>query len=377
MRKSTVCLNMIVKNEAHVIKRCLDSVRSIIDHWVIVDTGSTDGTQQLIQEYMRDIPGKLIERPWVDFAHNRSEAIQSAAGTADYLLFLDADDFLVYSKGPSLPDLSADSYQLEIRHKTVAYKRTALVRETLQWRYEGVLHEYPVSAQPVTPTVLPDVFIQIGADGARSQRPPEEKYLRDAEVLEKALIKEPDNARYMFYLAQSYRDASMHAQALAAYDKRLLMVGFDEEIFCSLLQGARLAHKLGRPAPEIVDRFMKAYEVRPTRAESLGSLAKYLRENKDRWTMAYMFAERSIQIPMTSDILFVEPEWYLWRCLDEYAVAAYWVGEYQKSLNACEKLLAEKHLPEEHRARVSANANFARSNIKAAPNTTKVSAKYW
>ena len=41
----TICLNMIVRNEAPVIRRCLDSVMPIIDSWVIVDTGSTDGTQ--------------------------------------------------------------------------------------------------------------------------------------------------------------------------------------------------------------------------------------------------------------------------------------------------------------------------------------------
>src|SRR4051794_3114791 len=64
----TVCLSMIVKNEAHVIRRCLDSVRSLIDYWIIVDTGSTDGTQDVIRAAMADRPGRLVERPWVDFA---------------------------------------------------------------------------------------------------------------------------------------------------------------------------------------------------------------------------------------------------------------------------------------------------------------------
>ena len=75
MPAPTICLNMIVKNEAHVIRRCLDSVRPFIDCWVIVDTGSTDGTQELIREVMRDIPGELRERPWKNFAHNRNEAL--------------------------------------------------------------------------------------------------------------------------------------------------------------------------------------------------------------------------------------------------------------------------------------------------------------
>ena len=61
---STLCLNMIVKDEAHVIRRCLDSVRSHLAHWTIVDTGSTDGTQEIIRSHLRDLPGELHERPW-------------------------------------------------------------------------------------------------------------------------------------------------------------------------------------------------------------------------------------------------------------------------------------------------------------------------
>jgi len=70
---------MIVRNEAHVIRRCLDSVMPLIDTWVIVDTGSTDGTQKIVREHLAAIPGELLERPWVNFAHNRTEAVVLAA----------------------------------------------------------------------------------------------------------------------------------------------------------------------------------------------------------------------------------------------------------------------------------------------------------
>ena len=91
----TICLNMIVKNESHVICRCLASVKPFITHWVIVDTGSTDGTQAIIQDYLKDVPGQLYERPWVDFSHNRNEALGLAQGAADYVLFIDADQGIV------------------------------------------------------------------------------------------------------------------------------------------------------------------------------------------------------------------------------------------------------------------------------------------
>ena len=81
----TICLTMIVKNESQVIRRCIDSVKDYISYWVIVDTGSTDGTQDLIKEIMAEynIPGELHERPWVDFGHNRTENLRYAKDKAD------------------------------------------------------------------------------------------------------------------------------------------------------------------------------------------------------------------------------------------------------------------------------------------------------
>src|SRR5215469_7757007 len=101
----TLCLNMIVKDEAPVIARCLASVRPIIDYWVIVDTGSTDGTQDAIRTAMADLPGELEERPWRDYAHNRSEALELAQSYGDYVLIMDADDVLEFEphfKRPAL-----------------------------------------------------------------------------------------------------------------------------------------------------------------------------------------------------------------------------------------------------------------------------------
>src|SRR5579871_1464094 len=111
-----ICLNMIVKNEAHVIRRCLASVCPVIDCWVIVDTGSTDGTQQIVRDFFaaRGIPGQLHERPWVDFAHNRSEALDLAKSEADYSLIIDADDTLEVGPGFDRFSLTADSYMVDL-----------------------------------------------------------------------------------------------------------------------------------------------------------------------------------------------------------------------------------------------------------------------
>ena len=77
-----LCLNMIVKNESHIIKNTLIKLLKKIkfDYWVISDTGSTDNTKELITEFFKevDIPGEIYNDEWKDFGHNRSKALEHA-----------------------------------------------------------------------------------------------------------------------------------------------------------------------------------------------------------------------------------------------------------------------------------------------------------
>src|SRR5579885_182690 len=147
--KPQICLNMIVKNESHVIKRCLSSVNPIIDYWVIVDTGSADGTQTLIREFMKDIPGELYERPWVNFGHNRNEALALARGKAEYILFIDADDRLVFDEGFRMPHLDKDAYYVRqvVKNRDIAVTErdireiVLMVKDLPVFYWEGVMHE--------------------------------------------------------------------------------------------------------------------------------------------------------------------------------------------------------------------------------------------
>src|ERR1700739_2942811 len=117
---------MIVKNEADVVAETLDSVAPYISSWVIVDTGSTDGTQDLIRKHMArlGIPGELHERPWHNFGHNRTEALTLAQGHGDYIWVIDADDIIVGT--PDFTQLSADIYLLRRKHTS----------STIFWRAE-------------------------------------------------------------------------------------------------------------------------------------------------------------------------------------------------------------------------------------------------
>ncbi|MBK8994706.1 MAG: glycosyltransferase [Myxococcales bacterium] len=363
----TVCLNMIVKNEARVLKRCLDSVRPFVQSWVIVDTGSTDGTQELVRRLLADLPGELHERPWRDFGHNRSEALELARGRADYTLIIDADEILIPDPGFRMPELTADEYLTlhAAGESPTRFFLPQLVRSALPWMYRGVLHEAIYCEVPHTSEKLHGLLCKGFFDGARNADP-QAKYRSDARVLEEALKTEPDNARYVFYLAQSHRDAGDLEAAIEAYARRASMGGWAEEVFYSLLQLGLLLEKQGDPFEPAQAAYLRAYQFRPTRAEPLCELARHHREAKD-YALAHLFASQARRIPRPDDVLFLDESVYAWRALDEYAIAAYYVGEHRESLAACERLLAEGKLPERQRERVEKNRQFALDALAGAP----------
>lgn len=359
---ATLCLNMIVRNEAHVIRRCLDSVRPIIDSWVILDTGSTDGTQDIIREHLKDLPGELFERPWTNFGEARTQALDRVQGRADYILVMDADDVLEFTGDPVLPPLTADAYFLDFRLGPCLYQRVALVSTRQAWRYVGVVHEYLETRDPWRSAFLEGVVIRAGIEGGRSADP--EKYLKDARLLEEALARDPGNHRYAYYLAQSYRDAGLHEQALAQFVRRADMGGWQEEAWYARYQAASMMEALGRPREEVVRAYLRAHAERPERAEPLCALACYLRLQGDPHR-ACGYAEQGLAIPRPSRGLFLDESVHDWRLLDEFAVAAHGAGRIPEAVQACRCLLENAALPAEQRPRVEANLASAQARLAA------------
>jgi glycosyltransferase involved in cell wall biosynthesis len=353
----TICLNMIVKNEAPVIRRCLDSVRPLIDYWVIVDTGSTDDTRRIIREHLKDVPGELHERPWQDFAHNRSEALALARGRGDYVLVIDADEILDISRGFELPPLTADSYNIQVLYGGCSYMRRQLVRNSLPWRYEGVLHEYITCEQARTEQFLPGLQTVPHHDGARARDA--NTYRRDALVLEKALIDDPQNTRYVFYLAQSYRDAGDNELALRRYKQRAEMGGWREEVWYSLYQVAMIKERMGAPWPEVMEGYLACWQYQPERAGPLYRIAMHY-QAKAEYQTSHLFLSRAMQIPCPSaNGLFVEKTIYDYQLPIEYAVACYYVGLHAEALETNNRLLRSGLLPPHVVDQVIRNRRFS------------------
>lgn len=347
---------MIVKNEAPVITRCLASIKPWIDHWVIVDTGSTDGTQTRIRNFMADIPGSLYERPWIHFAHNRNEALELARPHADYLLFIDADEELCVPEGFRWPALDADGYMLACHMAGVEYQRNALISTRVDWRWEGVLHEYLTAPKHGPWQTLVGPHIQVSHDGARARDPT--TYLRDIALLEQALRDQPDNARNVFYLAQSHRDAGQLEASLHWYRRRVQMGGWAEEQWFAQFQVAVLLERTHADPSSVREAYLAAYAARPQRAEPLCELARYHRERAE-YALACLYACRAVDTPRPADdILFVDAQVYAWRALDELAVSAFYTPFREQGKVALQRLLAERRYPESEQPRMESNRRF-------------------
>lgn len=375
----SICLVMIVKDESSVIGRCLRSALPFIDSWSIVDTGSTDNTKEIIREVMKDLPGELHERPWKNFAHNRTEMIHLARGKADYDLMIDADDVIEASDDFTMPELTHDKYDLTVIYSGIMMQRPHVFRNDAGFRYESVLHEYLHNDGAHTSGTIHGLVYRVIGGGDRG-KDPVGKYKRDAETLRMEIVKDPSShlaSRYTFYLAQSYKDTAtclVEAQApqsevtkfmkkaLKAYDRRARMEGFYEETFVSLVESAKLHTYLGSGERLICDTFMKAYEALHTRgAEPLYYLARYYRL-KNRFALAYLYANTGASIGMPQG-LFVEHEIYKWRIYDELALAAYYTGRFTESHEINKDLLEYGDLPDHERPRIKNALQFCKDRI--------------
>jgi len=352
---------MIVKDESKIIGELLKSISKYIDYYIISDTGSTDNTKQIIKDYFDElnIDGEIHDDIWVNFGYNRSKALEHCKGKCEYCWVMDADDIIVGDM--TLPlEMNDDSYYLNIG-KDFTWKRKQILKVDKNWKYVGVLHEYVMSDIAVTEeTIEGDYYIDARTIGNRSCDP--DKYKKDADILLKALEEEPNNYRYMFYLAQSYADCNEYEKSNEYYLKRFNFGGWGEELYYSLYKIGVNNIKLNKSKEVIVESLVRAFKYRPSRIEPLYQLVNYLyynEQNKDTKEAAkYAKLGLMLNTTLTKDLLFVSKHIYEYKFLDLAYLALYYNNDFDDAYKCINILLKRKKFPIDHLSRLEKNRDF-------------------
>jgi glycosyltransferase involved in cell wall biosynthesis len=305
----------MIKNESRIIKRCIESVLPIADAICICDTGSTDNTVTLLTEYLASlkIPGKVYTEghEWKNFGHNRSLSFKSAQDYCatlgwnpvdTYALVLDADMELKLSSF-SKEVLKTPGYKIMQKAGSLEYFNTRFLQISHPWKCTGVTHEYWDGYSTDTLSQDKLYISDIGDGGCKS-----DKFERDVRLLEEGLREDPKNARYMFYLAQSYKDGRMLDKSIEMYKKRVEAGGWFEEIWYSMYMIMKLYGDKNN-STEVEYWGQRAYDYRKERSENLLYLTRWFRDRR-QYYKAWHYWQLGSVIKKPSDVLFIETDVY-------------------------------------------------------------------
>jgi len=345
-----ICLNMIVKDEEHCILETLGNVCKYIDYYIISDTGSTDDTKEIIEEFFEEkgIKGEIHDVPWKNFGYNRSKALELCSGKAEYAFVMDADDLV--RGNLVLPEkMTADAYNFQFGGG-VKYNRLQIFRvneDKPLWRYKGVLHEHPEFIPDHNPTIeklTGDYYIESRRLGARNKDM--HKYLRDAKVLEEEYKKDQTNSRTVFYLAQSYFDANVFDKAKFYYKKRVEMPGNMEERFFAAYRMSQCTARMSQDPKELVAELIYCSHIHPLRVEPFYDIARIMNKSQN-YREAFEFGKLGLSLEYHERFLFSQKVIYDFLLLKEVIEAAYNIKEYQECFNLCQILLQRSSVPDD------------------------------
>jgi hypothetical protein len=377
----TLCLNMIVKNESRIIVRLLETVVDIIDRYCICDTGSTDNTIEVIETFFKskNIPGQIVKEPFRDFGYNRTFALNAACGqlnaactvqsnSNDYILLLDAD--MVFWRNPNISVnqfkqnlIGSDIYYIYQGSDHFFYKNTRIVKNRPGFSYWGVTHEYVQAPKDAISTQLKrtDCFIQdIGDGGCKS-----DKFLRDIKLLTQGLKDFPNNDRYTFYLANSYRDSGQNEKAIETYKQRTLIGGWIEEIWQSFYNIGK-CYKILNDMPNAIYYWLEAYNCYPNRIENLYEIIHHYRnigKNEVAYTF-YTLANNQRKKYPSLDYLFLQKDVYDYKLDYELSIIGYYCNHDKHDLAKLSmQILAHSGIDEGIGKNVLSNYKFYSKNI--------------
>lgn len=280
-----VCLAMILKNQVETIETCIDSVRPWIDHYCLIDAGSSDGTIALALGKLRGVEGHVYQHPWIHSEPKVQELFRLGRAHGEYLLWCFPEERLTVTDPCGFGPLEKDCYYAICREGGLDWRRPFLLRSKLEWEGGDFLPQDLHSPEMRTGLLLLESILW---------REP----VKEADKFREALDRDPANPRLLFHLARV-------EDTLELYEKRVLLGGDAEEVFYCLYRIAALLEKRGEPLERVIEAYLKAYHFLPSRAEPLYDLANRMIRDEN-YILAYVLAEYALTLPKPEDPFFLK-----------------------------------------------------------------------
>ena len=344
-------LSIIVKNESHCINSMLESIKPIVDLIVVNDTGSTDGTQDIIRKFGADnnIPTKVVDRTFDNFENSRNHAMQVARETIDemkwdrtkcWTFWVDADETMVVDKSFDKQKLDKDLYMINTFIGQMKYTRNTFARTSKPFRWYGPVHEFiTCDDSNLTSGLIEGLHVDVKMIGASWKGNIADKYKKHSALLEDYIDNKDRNSRWVFYTAQSYHDSASLPDNREENEERLRrsikyyrervnrLDGYEEERFYSQYRIGTILKGLEKPWQEVHQELLKAYSMEPLRAEPIKIIIDHYLSISE-WNMAYVYSKFARSTyhgnnPYPARLLFVDESLYNWKLLESHAAACF------------------------------------------------------
>jgi glycosyltransferase involved in cell wall biosynthesis len=316
-KKPKICLCAILRNEAKVVERMLESCKEIITCMAITDTGSTDNTCSIIEEWAKknEIPCEIAHEEWINFGVSRTDSMLYARHffpDVDFYLLLDGDMILHLDKEEgdisSLDRVVVSEYRIEQRNYGQHYYNVRLTNALLFHRSVASTHEYwgaPVRSSYKTTKTL---YIEDMNDGGSRS----DKHERDRRMLLEGMRKgvTPDYLlpRYAFYLSQTYQGLRKYDISNEWSHKMLELGSWGDDRYITYMRIANNNRYEGN-YDEAIKYYHKALDHDPRRAEANLGLCRSLKK-QNLHKAAKEMAELGIKKAMPKHALFLDVSAY-------------------------------------------------------------------
>lgn len=356
-------LTQIVKNEEKVIERMLNSIKSIVDCVVIVDTGSTDSTINKINNWgsENNIETHVFEREFDNFENSRNYSIEKALEiTMDrkedeyWGFWLDADEEIIIENNFNKNSLEKDIYMLSVEMKNTSYTRNEVFKLKSGFKFYGPVHEFlvPINKnKKMTAGTLDGLKVKVNTDGYSWQEGRAKKYSKHAMILENYILENSD-PRWLFYTAQSWHDSANTddnsynierlRRAIKFYKMRVDNPnGYKEERYYSQFKIGMIKSVIEDDWLETKRELLKAYAMDPLRGESMKCIIDYYQKIGE-WNLAYFYSKSCYEkfhnkSPYPKRLLFIDQSLHDYKFLELHMYSAAYCNQKDEA-----KVLAKK-----------------------------------